>query len=217
MHNGGPDGMGGHHQHKDNGHGHGNGSTSPLSRNATPNMYGGHMNAFDGSALNEHQFHSAALNGLNMRASSPGRSETSMNGGHMEGQTYEQLIAANSSLKTRVSELEVINELFRGRVAQLEHDEQNNRHGQEMRRDAESDLQTQLEESRRRENQLKRRLDEYEQELAELREPTGPSSKRMRMDDDMAAEDVARLAQEFPSTKYDSQENSNIEPLLDAE
>ena len=35
-------------------------------------------------------------------------------------QTKEQLIAHNSSLKTRVSELEFINELFRGRLSQLE-------------------------------------------------------------------------------------------------
>lgn len=214
MHNGGgQDGMGGHHQHKDNGHGHVNGSTSPLSRNATPNMYGSHMSAFDGSALNDHQFQHAALNGLNMRATSPGRSESSMNGAHMEGQTYEQLIAANSSLKTRVSELEVINELFRGRVAQLEHDEQNVRHGNDMRRDAESELRNQLEESRRRENQMKRRLDEYEQEVAELREANGPLTKRMRMDD-LVAEGRDNSDSNDAQDSYPAQDDTGIAQLM---
>ncbi len=101
------------------------------------------------------------------RPASPGRSETSLND---MPQTFEQLIATNSSLKTRVSELEVINELFRGRVTQLEQDEANARRGEEMRRESERNLRLHLEESQRRENQLKRRLDDLEREVAEMHE-----------------------------------------------
>lgn len=97
-------------------------------------------------------------------------------------QTQEQLIADNSSLKTRVSELEVINELFRGRVQQLEQDEANARRGEEMRRASESTLMARLEESQRRENQLKRRLDDLERELHETKEGA-PPAKKMRVAD----------------------------------
>lgn len=112
-------------------------------------------------------------------------------------QTYEQLIASNSSLKTRVSELEVINELFRGRVTQLEQDESNARRGEEMRRESEQnlkaqvdDLQRRLQESQRRENQLKRRLDDLERgDISETRE--GPRAKKMRVADMVGDSEVS--------------------------
>lgn len=148
-------------------------------------MYGNHLQAFETNGLSDHQFHSPTLPPLHIRQSSPGRSETSMNGDrHLDvPQTYEQLIAANSSLKTRVSELEVINELFRGRVTQLEQDEANARRGEEMRRESEHNLRIHLEESQRRENQLKRRLDDLEREVAEMRDGSEPRAKKMRVAD----------------------------------
>lgn len=108
-----------------------------------------------------------------------------MNGDrHLEvPQTYEQLIASNASLKTRVSELDLINELFRGRVAQLEQDEANARRGEDMLRESEHNLKIHLEESQRRENQLKRRLDDLEREVSEMREAGGPRAKKMRVAD----------------------------------
>jgi GATA-binding protein len=147
-------------------------------------MYGNHgtqSQSYDGNGLIDPQFHqSPSLAPHHLRQPSPGRSESSMN--LDVAQTYEQLIAANASLKTRVSELEVINELFRGRVTQLEQDEQNARRGEEMRRISENALRQNLEESQRRENQLKRRLDDQELELNELREAAGPRAKKMRLD-----------------------------------
>lgn len=183
-----PPGMGQHRRTSQKSqNGHSDGSTSPVSRNGTPSMYGNQLHPFDGSALNEHQFqHGSPLNAhMHLRAPSPGRSESSINGDRsMDApQTYEQLLAANSSLKTRVSELEVINELFRGRVTQLEQDEANARRGEEMRRDAELQARGLLEDSQRRENQLKRRLDDLEREVAELRDNSGPPSKKMRVAD----------------------------------
>lgn len=114
-------------------------------------------------------------------------------------QTYEQLIAANSSLKTRVSELEVINELFRGRVTQLEQDESNARRGEEMRRESEQnlkaqveDLQRHLQESQRRENQLKRRLDDLERERGDASEARdGHRAKKMRVADMVVDSEVS--------------------------
>lgn len=150
-------------------------------------MFGAHLQHFD-TSLADHQFHhSPSLPPLHLRQPSPGHSENSINGDrHLDvPQTYEQLIATNASLKTRVSELEVINELFRGRVTQLEQDEANARRGEEMRRESEHNLRAQLDESQRRENQLKRRLDDLEREVAEMRE--GPSHKKMRVADMVGA------------------------------
>lgn len=107
-------------------------------------------------------------------------------------QTHEQLIAHNSSLKTRVSELEVINELFRGRLSQLEQQEAAARRGQEVAgveqtqlrtqlealQESEAQVRAQLEDSHRRENNLKRRLDELELELKEAKEALEPQSDR---------------------------------------
>ena len=107
-------------------------------------------------------------------------------------QTHEQLIANNSSLKTRVRELELINELFRGRLSQLEQQEAAARRGHEVAgveqtqlrnqleasQDAENQLRAQLEDSHRRENSLKRRLDELELELMEAKEALEAGSDR---------------------------------------
>lgn len=165
--------------------GHSDGSNSPISRTATPSMYGSHLPPFNGHSLDDHyNHHSPSLPPMHLRQPSPGRSTSPLNGAHgLEvPQTYEQLIAQNSSLKTRVSELEVINELFRGRVTQLEQDESNARRGEEMRRESEHNLSLRLEESQRRENQLKRRLDDVERELSELKDGA-PRAKKMRVAD----------------------------------
>lgn len=163
--------------------GHSDGSNSPISRTATPGLYS-HMPTFNGHPMDDVYNHSPSLPQLHLRQPSPGRSASPLNGAHnLEvPPTFEQLIAQNSALKTRVSELEVINELFRGRVTQLEQDESNARRGEEMRRESEQDLMRRLEESQRRENQLKRRLDDVERELSELRDGA-PRAKKMRVAD----------------------------------
>lgn len=98
--------------------------------------------------------------------------------------THEQLIANNSSLKTRVAELELIHELFRGRLLQLEQQEASARKGQEdtgtelsslrsqleASKQSEAQLRAQLDDSHRRENSLKRRLDDLELELKDIKE-----------------------------------------------
>lgn len=150
-------------------------SNSPISRTGTPglqhpsNIAPQHM--FDG-VIDSHTFHSPSLPSFNLRQPSPG-STSSVNGSHLEPPLpYDALLAQNTQLKTRVSELEVINDLFRGRVTELEHSEQNARRAS---RETEAHLRADLEEVRQREADLKRRLDELEAE--------GPRHKKMRLSD----------------------------------
>ncbi|KAI6785424.1 uncharacterized protein J7T54_007066 [Emericellopsis cladophorae] len=146
---------------------HGDGPNgSPISRTDTPSMYNNPLPSF----MMDDPYSS------NFAQTGDG-SGSPMNGD--TPQTHEQLIAANSSLKTRVRELELINELFRGRLSQLEQQEAAARRGHEVADSEQTGLRTQLEESRgseaqllaqleethRRENSLKRRLDELELEL----------------------------------------------------
>lgn len=152
--------------------GHMGDNNSPVSRTTTPSMYDPHLPVFQG--MDPNQFQSPSLPQYPIPGGSPGRSGSPVNG---EPETREQLIAANASLKTRVSELDLINELYRGRLTQLEADSQaqdNYRHAAEQAQKNEAheramreDIQRQLEDSHRRENILKRRLDEIEQELGE--------------------------------------------------
>ena len=114
---------------------------------------------------------------MHLRHPSPG-STTSLNDRHLEPPpTYDALQQQNTTLKTRVSELEVINDLFRGRVAELE---QNDRRAQMMQ----EQLRQALDHSKQQENELKRRLDDIEHEIADLRETDSlPRNKRPRISD----------------------------------
>lgn len=75
-------------------------------------------------------------------------------------------------LKTRVSELEVINILYKGQV------------GEQDQKATESDQQLRhlLEEAQRRENDLKQQVKELEQEIADLRGGE-PALKHQRLSD----------------------------------
>jgi GATA-binding protein, other eukaryote len=83
--------------------------------------------------------------------------------------TLDGLISANNRLKTRVAELELVNDLFRGRVSELETSEANARRAEITRREVEAQLRLCLEASTKREEDLKRKLDEAERELTDLR------------------------------------------------
>ena len=74
----------------------------------------------------------------------------------------DALVARNNQLKTRVAELELVNDLFRGRVAQLETLEANARQAEVSRRELEAQLRMALEAAGRREDGLKRRVEELE-------------------------------------------------------
>ncbi|KAI9867515.1 MAG: hypothetical protein M1813_009074 [Trichoglossum hirsutum] len=165
-----------------------NGSNSPLSRAVTPaNPMGSHhlapQGGFDGISHSDNVFlPSPSLPSLHLNQPSPG-STSSLDRQQEPSQSYESLSSANTSLKTRVSELEVINDLFRGRVAELEQSESNARRGEMIRRDAEEHLRRVLDDTQRREQDLKRRVSELEKEIADLKESSGPPAKKIRVSD----------------------------------
>lgn len=113
--------------------------------------------------------HSPSLPVLpHMRQPSPG-SYASLTERHLEPpQTYEVLQQANTTLKTRVSELEVINGLFKGRVQELERAEMTQRMA--------------LEQAHARANDMHRRMEDLEREVSELRRASGPQKRRMDFD-----------------------------------
>ena len=152
--------------------------------------------------MDDAQFQAQSLSGFPVSGGSPGRATSPLNGDRFDTPpTQESLMAANASLKTRVSELEFIQELYRGRLQQLETDEASARQAQEVSGKTEAQLRSQLEstgqtesqlrdeleESHRRENMLKRRLDELELELKETKESLeayeNGRAKKPRLDD----------------------------------
>lgn len=99
-------------------------------------------------------------------------------------QTYESLLALNTSLKTRVSELDLINELFRGRVTELEQSDASARRSEMIARDSEARLRRSLEESQRREDDLKRRVNDLERQFGSAEgDASEPQAKRIRLSD----------------------------------
>ncbi|KAJ9158084.1 GATA type zinc finger protein asd-4 [Coniochaeta hoffmannii] len=176
---------------------------SPISRTGTPNMYNMVYPDMDGS-----QFQPQAGMAFAMSAAD-GRVATDLNGEHPP--TQETILAENASLKTRVSELEVIQELYRGRLQQLESDETNVGHTVAQLREqlagatqTETQLRNELEESHHRENMLKRRLDELELELKEAKGASetaenGRPAKKPRIEEPAAAAAAAAAAAEEAS------------------
>ncbi|KAK1995487.1 GATA zinc finger protein [Colletotrichum falcatum] len=167
---------------------------SPVSRTGTPSLYNPSLPVFQG--MDDAQLQAGLQGFSENRAGSP------LNGDrHLDvPQTHEQLIATNSALKTRVSELELINELFRGRLSQMEQDEASARRGQEISGKAEAQLRMQLEtskkqleESHRRENNLKRRLDELELELKEALDmsDSGRAAKKLKVTEMVGESEVS--------------------------
>jgi len=137
---------------------------------------------FDGVSSFDHGFHpSPSLPALHFRHPSPG-STSSQNDRHLEPpKTHDQLLQENATLKIRVSELEVINDLFRGTVVQLEQSEAHARRTENMQQGSQNQLRQLLDESRRREDDLKRRVEDLEREVSELRDSPEPSAKRPRL------------------------------------
>ncbi|KAI1997398.1 GATA zinc finger protein 3 [Ophidiomyces ophidiicola] len=173
-------------------------SKSPVSRTDTPNFVHNSniapQNVFDSVTLSDHGINTSnsGLSVIQLQQPSPG-SSTSSSDRHIDmTQTYEGLLAANTALKTRVSELEVINELFRGRVTQLEQSEEASRRSGSNASDSELELRRALEDAAKRESdlihkvsKLERLLDGYKQfQLAP--DSTEPQTKRRRLSDGMS-------------------------------
>lgn len=148
----------------------------------------------------------ATANNGEGRAGSPGGDRNSD-----PPQTHEQLIAYCAGLKTRVSELDFINELFRGRLSQLEQQEAAARSANEAAtaeqtqlrqqleasKESEAQLRAQLDDVHSRENSLKRRLDELELELKAAQEgSSGRPAKKARTEEPTQPEPATAPAAE---------------------
>jgi GATA-binding protein len=147
------------------------------------------MQAHNSNIAPQHMFDSvtrgdnAGLPSLPMRQPSPSTVDRQLDSSH----TFESLLALNTSLKTRVSELDLINELFRGRVAELEQSDASARRSEMIARDSEARLRRSLEESQRREEDLKRHVSELEHQLGTTGsldlDSSEPQAKRIRLSD----------------------------------
>ncbi|KAF3184010.1 hypothetical protein TWF751_000027 [Orbilia oligospora] len=168
------------------------GSVSPQSRSGTP-LPQGPSSFFDSivaqDALLERM--GSPLPSLNLSHPSPGSTSSQHDRHHSEPPTYDQLMQENTKLKTRVSELELVNDLFRGRVVELENGEANSRRSEITRREIDAQLRINIDEGLRREEDLKRKLRDLESELAEMREQDAHQRKKMRVSDLVSIEDAA--------------------------
>ncbi|KAK6826670.1 hypothetical protein RU639_004773 [Aspergillus parasiticus] len=184
--------------------GHSDRSNSPVSRTETPglpsmqqqqlppqhnsNIAPQHM--FDSVTLGDHGLTNGLSSGQ-LRQQSPTSTSAAVDRHNESPQTIEGLLAANTSLKTRVRELEFVNDLFRGRVTELEQSDAAARRSEMIARDSESRLKRALEDAQRREEDLKRRVSELERHIGEASNgnPEGdessgePMAKRMRLSD----------------------------------
>lgn len=171
--------------------GHSDRSNSPVSRTETPGF--GSMHAHNSNIAPQHMFDSVTLgdsmtssSGLpsrQMRQPSPSAVDRQLDSPH----TFESLLALNTSLKTRVSELEFVNELFRGRVTELEQSDASARRSEMIVRDSEVRLRRSLEDAQRREEDLKRRVSDLERQLGSSStgdaESGEPAAKKIRLSD----------------------------------
>jgi GATA-binding protein, other eukaryote len=111
--------------------------------------------------LNDHTFQpSPSLPALHLSHPSPG-STSSLMDRHLEPpQTYDQLLHTNNQLKTRVNELELINM---------------------MRKESEVRLQKELSTMHQTEDEMKRRIDQLEQQINENNTRDAHPAKRTRL------------------------------------
>ena len=145
--------------------------TPGLSAQRNPNIAPQHI--FDTVSLSSDAFASPSLPAF-IRQPSPSASFVNGNAANLEPpQTYDALQAQNQHLRTRVSELEVINDLFRGRVEQLELAEQDARQAEKMKDEEverfKSDLDT-----------ANAKVDDLQKRVAELESQSIPARKRTR-------------------------------------
>ena len=136
---------------------------------------------FDGVSA-DHTLQASGAPTAHLRHPSPG-STSSPNDRHLEApQSYESLVRDNTVLKTRVSELEVVNDIYRGHVSQYPQGQAAAPRAEMAPRDAESQLRTALLEAEQREFDLKREVEVLQQKIAGLEGE--PPAKRVRISSD---------------------------------
>lgn len=137
-------------------------SHSPISRTGTPGIHDPNIapqHVFDGVGMSEHFNGSPSLPALPLTNHSP-TGAVSLQDRHTDNpMTYEQLATANTNLRTRVSELEVINMVYS---------------------DNETNLRTELDQVIRERDDLKRQVHEMQRRLVEYDDQEHPL-KRARL------------------------------------
>ena len=185
-------------------------SYSPLSCSDTPTIRHpsnsiAPQHLFDSISMPpEHNFQpSPSIPPLNLRQPSPSSLEPP--------QTYDSLLQSTTALKTRVSELEVINDLFRGRVAQLEQAEEKGRRKELMQEDTEKNFRQLLEESQVREMDLQRRISDLQRELADFRggASSGGSGRGVGGEEQQQQQQQSRSAKRQRMSSDDYNNNTN--------
>jgi len=173
-------------------------SASPLSIHEAANMGASQpsniapQHLFDNVTLAETAFQSS-LPGFTLRQPSP--TPSSVNGAHIEHpQVYGEAPSNNNVLKTRVSELEVINDLFRGRVSELEQSEQEARRREALAKEAADRYKADLDTALAREADLKRKVDDLEAELANYRQAHPTKKARLSDGPDDFSRPASRLS-----------------------
>ncbi|KIV97995.1 nitrogen regulatory protein DAL80, variant [Exophiala mesophila] len=137
-------------------------SRSPVSRTGTPGIHDPNIapqHVFDGVGMSEHFNGSPSLPALPLTNHSPSGAAPVQDRHAENPMTYEQLATANTNLRTRVSELEVINMVYS---------------------DNETNLRTELDQVTRERDDLKRQIHEMQRQLMELNDRDHPS-KRARL------------------------------------
>lgn len=118
-------------------------SISPVSRCGTPGLSQHVPNIAPQHLFDAVTFDTSGMLPFQIRHPSP---TSAINACLDPPPPYDTLLATSNALKTRVSELEVINDLFRGRVAELEASEQEARRAEAAARESERRLRKQMEE-----------------------------------------------------------------------
>ena len=152
-----------------------------ISRSNTPGLTGQHnpniapQHIFDTVSLGHSDtFPSPSLPAFALRQPSPSANSINGNSSHLDqAQSQDTLQAQNAHLRTRVSELEVINDLFRGRVTELEQGEQEARRAERTKDEEVERYKADLETANAKVTDLQKRL-------AELENQNTPSRKRTR-------------------------------------
>ena len=153
-------------------------SNSPGPHNETPGLPQNNniapQHVFDGVTISDHVFQTPSMQQI--REPSPGHPRT-----------FDELSQENTKLRTRVSELEVINDLYRGTLQQYQ-SSGGAPQAEMIPRAPYENLQAALEQAQQQTRELTQKNDDLQRKLADLEGEEEPASKKARLSDEAHAE-----------------------------
>ncbi|PIB00106.1 Transcriptional regulator GZF3 [Cercospora beticola] len=165
------------------------GSPNSMARSQTPGLHQQHSNPniapqhiFDTVSLPSDTFASPSLPHLALQQNGQ------QNGQLEQPSNVQDLLSQNVTLRTRVSELEVINDLFRGRVTELEQSENQTKERERAHEEEAQRLTAELATAHARAAELQRQLDELQQTQAETAD--GPARKKTKMESENGVDET---------------------------